>query len=70
MVWPVKLSLLLCFQSQSPGQAQVIVLDTLTMEWSKPFVEGQAPGIRTRHTAVGVHSDDDHHVYGKLPEGR
>ncbi|CAM9549795.1 unnamed protein product, partial [Ectocarpus sp. 8 AP-2014] len=39
----------------------VSVLDCLTLEWHRPRVEGDPIGVRTRHTAVAVHADYDHH---------
>lgn len=46
-------------KSQAPSQAQVMVLDTLRMEWSKPVIGGHPARVRTRHTAVAVYSDED-----------
>lgn len=35
------------------------------MEWSRPVIEGEGVGVRTRHTAVAVHSDFDEYDRGK-----
>lgn len=52
-------------KSQAPSQAQVVVLDTLRMEWSKPIIGGLPARVRTRHTAVAVYSDEDDLYDGK-----
>ncbi|CAM9372196.1 unnamed protein product [Choristocarpus tenellus] len=39
---------------------QIMVLDSLTMRWSLPRVEGDGPGIRTRHTTVAVYGDTEY----------
>lgn len=39
-------------------KAPVLVLDCLTMEWSRPVISGRYLADRTRHTAVAVFSED------------
>lgn len=41
------------------------MLDSLTMEWRQPKIEGDPIGVRTRHTAVAVHADYDEHERGE-----
>lgn len=35
------------------------------MKWTRPVVEGSAVGLRTRHSAVAVHSDYEEHARGE-----
>ncbi|CAB1107021.1 unnamed protein product [Ectocarpus sp. CCAP 1310/34] len=65
--WGAPRNLLVCGGNTNPrninaiSQTQVSVLDCLTMEWHRPKVEGDPIGVRTRHTAVAVHADYEHH---------
>jgi len=43
----------------------VSVLDSLTMEWLQPKINGDPIGVRTRHTAVAVHADYDQNERGE-----
>lgn len=52
-------------KATSRPQAQVSVLDSLTLEWRQPKIEGTPIGVRTRHTAVAVHADYEEHERGK-----
>ncbi|CAM9662216.1 unnamed protein product [Scytosiphon promiscuus] len=67
--WATPRNLLVIGGSNSPRQtnanlrqnAQISVLDALTMEWHEPKIAGDPMGVRTRHTAVAVHADQDQH---------
>lgn len=54
------LLLLLLFVAEKSRRtkAPVLVLDCLTMEWSRPIISGRYLADRTRHTAVAVFSED------------
>lgn len=55
-----------CIQAKPAPPAQVLVLDALTMKWTRPVVEGATVCLRTRHSAVAVHSDYEEHSRGDI----